>query len=85
MKMNNIKKLTDMCDSLVKKTGTSEIVYYRREKFEYFKKNLIPYYKKDNKYSRKNEAFPTPVFVIGERVILGLNLSLIEQSINQSR
>ncbi len=85
IQMNNIKKLTDMCDSIVKKTGSSEFVYYRREKFEYYKNNKIPYYKKDSKYSRKNEAFPTPVFIIGNRVVLGFNLTLIEQSIQQSK
>lgn len=83
IQMNNIKKLTDLCDSLVKKTGTSEFVYFRRDKFEYYKNKSIPYYKKDSKYSRKNEAFPTPIFVIGNRVVLGFNLTLIEQSINQ--
>lgn len=85
VQMNNIKKLTDMCDNLVKKTGNSEFVYYRKEKFEYYKNNRIPYYKKDSEYSRKNEAFPTPVFVIGNRVVLGFNLALIQQSIQQSK
>jgi len=82
VQMNNIKKLTDMCDTISKKLGTDEFVYFRREKYEYYKKNSLPYYKKESKYSRKNDAFPTPVFIIGDRVILGFNLTLIQQSIN---
>ena len=82
VQMNNIKKLTDMCDSISKKLGTDEFVYFRRDKYEYYKKNRLPYYKKESKYSRKDEDFPTPVFIIGDRVILGFNLTLIQQSIN---
>lgn len=82
VQMNNIKKLTDMCDSLSKKLGTNEIVHFRRDKYQYYKKNNLPYYKKDDKYSRKDDAFPTPIFIIGDRVVLGFNLTLIQQSIN---
>jgi hypothetical protein len=81
VQMNNIKKLTDMCDAISKKLGTDEFVYFRREKYKYYKKDRLPYYKNDSKYSRKNDAFPTPVFIIGDRVVLGFNLTLIEQSI----
>ena len=76
----NMKKLTDMCDELKKRLGSSEFVYFRREKYEYYKKNNLPFYKKEDKYNRRDDAFPTPVFIIGDRVVLGFNLTLIQQS-----
>jgi len=82
VQMNNIKKLTDMCDALSKKLGTAEFVHFRRDKYQYYKKNNLPYYKKDDKYSRRDDPFPTPIFIIGDRVILGFNLTLIQQSIS---
>ncbi len=78
----NMKRLTDMCDGLAKRLGTNEFVYFRREKYQYYKKNNLPYYKKDDKYSRRDDAFPTPIFIIGDRVVLGFNLTLIQQSIS---
>lgn len=78
----NINKLTEMCASIVKKSGTSNIVYFRRDVYEYYKKKNLPYYRKEEKYSRKDEPFPTPVFVIGNRVVLGFNRELVQKAVD---
>ena len=57
----NLKKLTDLCDAILKRTGTSEFVYFRREVYEYHKKKNLPYYYRQSKYSRRDDPFPTPV------------------------
>ncbi|HPS58387.1 MAG TPA: hypothetical protein PK514_09795 [Spirochaetota bacterium] len=73
----NINKLINMCESIKKRTGKSEFIYYDRDTYEYHTKNGLPYYKKQNRYAKKDDPFPTPVFIIGDRVILGFNLNLI--------
>lgn len=76
----NINKLINMCESIKKRTGKSEFVYYDRDTYEYYNKNGIPYYQKQGRYAKKNDPFPTPVFIIGDRVILGFNLNLINSA-----
>lgn len=78
----NIRQLTNMCDTIQSKTGKAGFVYYRRDVYDYYKNKGIPYYKKEDKYNRKDEPFPTPVFIIGNRVVLGFNQDLIQSSIN---
>lgn len=79
----NINKLINMCETIKKRTGKSEFVYYDRDTYEYYNKNGIPYYKKQGRYAKKNDPFPTPVFIIGDRVILGFNLTLINSAKSQ--
>lgn len=76
----NINKLINMCESIKKRSGKSEFVYYDRDTYEYYNKNGIPYYQKQGRYAKKNEPFPTPVFIIGDSVILGFNLNLINSA-----
>ncbi len=78
----NINILNGMCASIAKKTGTSNIVYYRRDVYEYYKNKNLPYYRKEEKYSRKDEPFPTPIFVIGNRVVLGFNQELVQKAVD---
>lgn len=78
----NINTLNNMCAAIGKKKGDNKFVYFRRDVYEYYKNKGLPYYRKEEKYSRKDEAFPTPVFVIGERVVLGFNQDLVQQAIN---
>lgn len=78
----NIKILNNMCEEIKKKTGKNEIVYYDRETYEYYNNKGIPYYRKQGRYVKKDEAFPTPVFIIGSRVVLGFNLTLINSAIS---
>lgn len=79
--MNNINILNNLCASIEKRKGDARFVYFRRDIYEYYKNKGLPYYRKEEKYSRKNEAFPTPVFVIGDRVVLGFNQDLVQQAI----
>lgn len=79
----NINVLNSKCEAIAKKAGTKEFVYYDRDTYEFYVKKGIPYYRKEGRYSKKDEPFPTPVFIIGDRVILGFNLSLIENAISR--
>lgn len=81
----NIKQLTNMCDAILKNTGKAAFVYYRRDVYDYYKNKNIPYYRKEEKYSRKDEPFPTPVFVIGDRVVLGFSPDLVQRSISAAK
>lgn len=78
----NMNKLNSLCGAIAKQTGNSNFVYFRRDIYEYYKNKNLPYYRKEEKYSRKDEPFPTPVFVIGNRVVLGFNQDLVQKSIN---
>jgi len=78
----NINKLNAICSQIVKKTGKKDIVYYDRDVYEYYNNKGIPHYRKEGRYARKDEAFPTPVFIIGDRIILGFNLTNINYSIS---
>jgi hypothetical protein len=81
----NMDRLTGMCGSITKKTGNSNFVYYRRDVYEYYKNKNLPYFRKEEKYSRKDEPFPTPIFVIGNRVVLGFNQELIQKAIDSAK
>jgi len=78
---SNMKRLTDMCTAIAKKTGNNNFVYYRRDIYEYYKNKNLPYFRKEEKYSRKDEPFPTPVFITGNRVVLGFNQDLLQKAI----
>jgi hypothetical protein len=78
----NMNQLNNMCSAITKRTGSSSFVYFRRDVYEYYKNKNLPYYRKEEKYSRKDEPFPTPVFVIGDRVILGFNQDLIKKALD---
>ncbi len=78
----NMNRLNNMCSDITKKTGSSNFVYFRRDVYEYYKNKNLPYYRKEEKYSRKNEPFPTPVFLIGNRVVLGFNPDLIKKALD---
>lgn len=77
----NIGLLINMCEKIQKKTGKNEFVYYDRDLYEYYSKDGLPYYRKENRYARRDDPFPTPVFIIGDRVVLGFNLNLINNSL----
>ncbi len=81
----NINRLISMCESIKKRTGKSEFVYYNRETYEYYNKKGIPHYKKQGRYVKRDAPFPTPVFIIGDRVILGFNLNLITNAVSLQR
>ena len=77
----NINTLTNLCAAISKRKGDNSFVYFRRDVYEYYKNKGLPYFRKEEKYSRKDEAFPTPVFIIGNRVVLGFNQELIQQAL----
>lgn len=81
----NIDVLNSMCAAIGKRKGDNKFVYFRRDIYEYYKNKGLPFYRKEDKYSRKNEAFPTPVFVIGDRVVLGFNQDFVQQAINAAK
>lgn len=76
----NINKLIEMCESIKKRTGKNGFVYYDRDTYEYHTKDGLPWYTKQGRYAKKDDPFPTPVFIIGDRVILGFNLNLINNA-----
>lgn len=80
--LKNMDRLTGMCESIAQKTGNNNFVYYRRDVYEYYKNKNLPYFRKEEKYSRKDEPFPTPIFVTGNRVVLGFNQELIQKAID---
>jgi hypothetical protein len=81
----NMNRLTGMCLSIAKKTGNSNFVYYRRDIYEFYKNKNLPYFRKEEKYSRKDEPFPTPVFITGNRVVLGFNQELVQKAIDSNK
>ncbi|HPF07017.1 MAG TPA: hypothetical protein PK293_13350 [Spirochaetota bacterium] len=81
----NINTLNNLCTAIGKRKGDNNFVYFRRDIYEYYKNKGLPYFRKEEKYSRKDEAFPTPVFVIGDRVVLGFNQDLVQQALKASR
>jgi len=81
----NIDILNNICSAIGKKKGDNNFVYFRRDVYEYYKNKSLPYFRKEEKYSRKDEAFPTPVFVIGDRVVLGFNQDLIQQALSAAK
>ncbi|HOK01640.1 MAG TPA: hypothetical protein PKX79_07485 [Spirochaetota bacterium] len=76
----NINKLNKMCTEIKTRTKTNNFVYFRRDVYEFYINKGLPYFKKEDKYSRKDDPFPTPIFVIGDRVVLGFNPELIQSS-----
>ena len=81
----NINTLNNLCAAISKRKGDNNFVYFRRDVYQYYKNKGLPYFRKEEKYSRKDEAFPTPVFVIGDRVILGFNQDLVQQALNAAK
>ena len=81
----NINQLNNMCAAIAKKTGSGNFVYFRRDVYEYYKNKNLPYYRKEEQYKRKDERFPTPVFVVGERVVLGFDNDLLQKAIDAAR
>jgi len=81
----SMNQLNNMCAAIAKKTGSANFVYFRRDVYEYYKNKNLPYYRKEEKYSRKDEPFPTPVFLIGDRVILGFNQDLMQKALNAAK
>ncbi|OQA95886.1 MAG: hypothetical protein BWY23_02231 [Spirochaetes bacterium ADurb.Bin218] len=69
-----------MCSEIKTRTKANNFVYFRRDVYEFYINKGLPYFKKEDKYSRKDEPFPTPIFVIGDRVVLGFNPELIQSS-----
>lgn len=78
----NINTLNNLCAAISKRKGDNNFVYFRRDVYEYYNNKGLPYFRKEEKYSRKDEAFPTPVFIIGNRVVLGFNQDLIQQALS---
>ncbi len=81
----NMNQLNNMCAAIARRTGSANFVHFRRDVYEYYKNKNLPYYRKEEKYSRKDEPFPTPVFLIGDRVILGFNQDLIQKALNAAK
>ena len=81
----NMNRLNSMCSSILKRTGTGNFVYFRRDIYEYYKNKNLPYYRKEEKYSRKDEPFPTPIFLTGDRVVLGFNHDLLQKAVDAAR
>jgi hypothetical protein len=81
----NINTLNSLCSAIGKRKGDNSFVYFRRDVYEYYKNKGLPYFRKEEKYSRKDEAFLTPVFVIGDRVVLGFNQELVQQALKAAK
>ncbi len=81
----NINTLNNLCSAIGKRKGNNNFVYFRRDVYEYYKNKGLPYFRKEEKYSRKDEAFLTPVFVVGDRVVLGFNQDLVQQALNAAK
>lgn len=69
----NLKILVSMLNAIQQKKGNTPFIYYERVAYEYYEKNGIPYYKSANRYSKKDEPIPVPLFIINDTVYLGFD------------
>lgn len=80
----NLKILVTMLENIKKQKGDTPFIYHERIAYNYYTKNGLPYYKSADKYSKKDEPVPVPLFIINDTVYLGFDnfvISKIEQNI----
>lgn len=80
----NLKILVSMLEKIKKQKGDTPFIYHERVGYTYYTKNGLPYYKSADRYSKKDEPVPVPLFIINDTVYLGFDnfvISKIEQTI----
>ena len=81
----NLQILVSMLEKIKKQKGDKPFIYFERVAYSYYTKNGLPYYKSADRYSKKDEPVPVPLFIINDTVFLGFDnfvISKIEKSIN---
>lgn len=79
---NNLQILVSMLEKIKKQKGDKPFIYLERVAYTYYTKNGLPYYKSTDRYSKKDEPVPVPLFIINDTVYLGFDnfvISKIEQ------
>jgi glutaredoxin len=82
----NMRAMVSMLEAIKKKKGAAPFVYQERLQYEYYTKNGMPYYKREERYSRKDEPMPVPVFIINDKAYVGFGqyvISSIEKDIER--
>lgn len=80
----NLQILVSMLEKIKKQKGDNPFIYQERIAYNYYTKNGLPYYKSQDRYSKKDDPVPVPIFIINDTVYLGFDnfvISKIEQSI----
>lgn len=80
----NLQTLVSMLEKIKKQKGDKPFIYFERIAYSYYTKDGLPYYKSPDRYSKKDEPVPVPLFIINDTVYLGFDnfvISKIEQSI----
>ncbi len=75
----NLKILVAMLEKIKSKKGDTPFIYHERKSYTYYTKNGLPYYKSADRYSKKDEPVPVPLFIIGDTVYLGFDNYVISQ------
>lgn len=78
----NLQILVAMLEKIKKQKGDKPFIYHERIAYNYYTRNGLPYYKSADKYSKKDEPVPVPLFIINDTVYLGFDnfvITKIEQ------
>lgn len=69
----NIRILVAMLDAIKAKKGDAPFILRDRLEYQYYSKNGVPYHKREDRYSRKDEPLPVPLFLIDDKLYVGFN------------
>lgn len=75
----NLQILVFMLEKIKKQKGDKPFIYFERVAYSYYTKNGLPYYKSANRYSKKDEPVPVPLFIINDTVYLGFDNFVIKK------
>lgn len=76
---SNLKLLIGKLEAIADKKGTASIVYRDGVMHEFYQRNGIPYHKSDDRYSRRDEPLPIPVFIVNDKVFAGFSQQVVNQ------
>ncbi len=69
----NVAKLVQMLENIKRRKGDVPFIREGVHEYHYYTKNGIPYYRREDRYSRKDEPMPIPVFIFNDQVYVGYN------------
>ncbi|MGQ9843372.1 MAG: hypothetical protein ACUVRK_07375 [Spirochaetota bacterium] len=75
----NLQILVTMLEKIKKQKGNKPFIYYERVAYGYYTRNGLPYYKSADRYSKKDEPVPVPLFIINDTVYLGFDNFVIKK------
>ena len=75
----NMGILVQKLEDIKKVKGDQPFIVRDRQLYEYYQKNGIPYHRREERYSRRDEPLPIPVFIVNESVYAGFNQHVISE------